>query len=118
MNDPRSISRQNFMKIQLNNLNYKLAEKTFEKVKERRQKKFNENRAIKSQEEKKKQIWEHEQQANNSISVTSSRCSERVWKVNKSWNRNNEKKEINLKFQNTDLNYEWLEKITQSLELK
>ena len=28
------------------------------------------------------------------------------------------KKEINLKFQNTDLNYERLEKITQSLELK
>ena len=47
MTDPRSMSRQNCMKIALKDPRYKLAEKPFEQAKERRQKKFNENRAIK-----------------------------------------------------------------------
>ena len=53
------------MKIPLNDPRYKLVEIPFEQTKERRQKKFNENRAIKNQEEIKETT--HESMNNKQI---------------------------------------------------
>ena len=119
MNDPRSESRHDFMKIMLADPRTKLTEIPFQAAKERRQKLFSEKRD-KRPEEEAKEIIVPENSNNKQLAQIIKQLAEALRQYEDTTRKEleNIKKQIALKFQMTEMEQERVREIANSCEQK